>query len=252
MRSRTPQGGSAMLGLAVLVAAVLASAPSALALERVSVPVSESPDHGDWAASARCTLSYFNACTGWMWTWSGWLHTERVAMTIDTCCPENASARLTSASLYAWHGAPSGYGFTGTLSVYQLDSAGCLATPLGAQPLLPSTGDNITSWSLTAHGRDLALVYEHAGATSPDPTVWVSDHPAAGPTGPAACGTCYPSVRVGHGYLFGVANSPLCPGSVLHDGVCAAEWRWGAEFSCADGGVAVSPRSWSAIKSLYR
>ena len=235
-----------------LVAALLSSTAPAFALERTSVPLEGRVDLANWSAGASCTVTYFNACTGWVWIWDGWSHTERVGMAINTCCPEGASAFLTTANFYAWRGVPSGYGFTGTASIYSVDSGGCLGTLLGKQPPLPATGDNITTWFLPAHGRSIAMVYEHAGPRYPDPTTWVSDHPAEGPTGPPACGTCYPSARSGDSYLFGLVGSPLCPGSNLNDGVCDAEWLWTATFLCADGGVAVQPETWSAIKAMYR
>ncbi|MBZ0267963.1 hypothetical protein K8I85_07395, partial [bacterium] len=88
------------------------------------------------------------------------------------------------------------------------------------------------------------------GYPGPRPAAFPTDHPAAGPTGPQACDLCYPSTRTIHTFRFGNADSPLCPGSPLNDGVCDAEaLYWSAQFSCA---ISVEPTSWGSLKNLYR
>ena len=81
-----------------------------------------------------------------------------------------------------------------------------------------------------------------------------TDHPAAGPTGPQACGLCFPSTRSTHTFLYGTPASPLCPGEPLNDGVCDAELLgWSVTYACVhDGPDAVEQASWGAIKNLYR
>jgi len=82
-----------------------------------------------------------------------------------------------------------------------------------------------------------------------NPASIATDHPAAGPTGPAACGACYPTTRVSHSFYWGNAASPLCPGSALNDGVCDAEFLIEIVATCTDY---ILPESWAAVKQLYR
>jgi hypothetical protein len=84
----------------------------------------------------------------------------------------------------------------------------------------------------------------------PNPLGIGGDHPAAGPTGPQACGACYPTTRVNHSYYYGTASSPLCPGSVFfNDGVCDSQLLMDASQIRF---LSVEDRSWGTIKHLYR
>ncbi|MBZ0267916.1 hypothetical protein K8I85_07160, partial [bacterium] len=153
-----------------------------------------------------------------------------------------------------WTGAPSGWGFTGVLTVSDA-SNGCPGTEFGSHPVLPVNGAVADTWTGIPAG-PVVLTYEFGPA---DPDEWPpppsrvsipTDHPAAGPTGPQACGYCYPSTRPIHTFHFGTSDSPLCPGSPLNDGVCDAEaLYWSAQFSCA---ISVEPTSWGSLKNLYR
>jgi hypothetical protein len=57
---------------------------------------------------------------------------------------------------------------------------------------------------------------------------------------------------VNHTFDWGSVSAPACPGSTFADGsgcdaqICVVEYMW-------DGiGIAVEPRTWGDIKSLYR
>jgi hypothetical protein len=82
-----------------------------------------------------------------------------------------------------------------------------------------------------------------------EPEIYGSDHPAAGPTGPQACGVCYPAMRETRSFEFGTVADPLCPGEPYFDGVCNAELIWSFSFACA---VHTDDSSWGKIKTLYR
>ncbi len=231
---------------------ILLAATSASALEKTAVPLSDrSPS--DWSAGFTCTMSFYNTCTGWLWTWSGWAATETIGMTLTDGCysgpwqPET----LIATRLYAWSGAPSGYGFTGTVRLHRRDANDCAGVVIAQQPLLPADGPNDVYWGVPDDVNGMVVTYEHADALNPDPIVWPTDHPAAGPTGPTACGTCYPTTRATHAYNYGLAASPLCPGEPVNDGVCNAEWLfWAAQFRWA--GDYVEASSWAKVKELYR
>ena len=100
------------------------------ALERAAVPIGDRDFDESWAAGTTCTVSYYNTCTGWLWTWSGWSATDVIGQVFDPCCSENAM--LAATTVYAWTGARSDYGFTGTISI---SNAGCERVPGGAHRL---------------------------------------------------------------------------------------------------------------------
>lgn len=161
-------------------------------------------------------------------------------------------------------GAPPGYGYTGTLSVHYADAHGCPTQEIASQPWLPTTGSNVMSWKLFLPWGPLGwcLVFTNA-AVEGSPVVLYTDRPAAGPTGPQACGTCYPADRSLHSFLYGTASSPHCPGLVFFDGTCAAELIWATlgDRPCTtpdclmnpvEAGASLQTSSWGRVKSLYR
>ncbi len=218
------------------------------ALERAAVPIGDRDFDESWAAGTTCTVSYYNTCTGWLWTWSGWSATDVIGQVFDPCCSENAM--LAATTVYAWTGARSDYGFTGTISISNADANGCPAGLIASQPFLPASGANGQLWNVPVSG-PVVLTIDHPSAKGhPIPTVWATDHPAAGPTGPQACGFCYPTTRSAHSFYYGNATTALCPGSPLDDGVCDAEWLlWAASFVCT---VGVDEETWAGVKNLYR
>ncbi|GJM43896.1 MAG: hypothetical protein DHS20C21_07380 [Gemmatimonadota bacterium] len=235
--------------LTLICLAILWTALPALALEKAELPMTDDRGWGGWDAGTTCSVSYYNNCTGWLWVWSGWFDGDVLGMTYDPCC---AGAVLEATSTYVWTGTCPGYGFTGTIEVSSVDSNGCPTTVLAQTSFLAVSGPNLNTWSVPAPG-PVALTITVAGPflEYPSPMVLPSDHPAVGPTGPVACGFCYPSDRVTHSFYYGNNGSGrICPGSPLFDGVCNAEWLfWSALFTCP---VGVEDSSWGAIKNLYR
>ena len=146
-----------------------------------------------------------------------------------------------------WTAAPSGWGFTGTIAVTSADVNCCPTAPLASQPFLPITGWNRYVWNVNVGS---SFVITIGGLGENTPMAFTSDRPAAGPTGPAACGFCYPATRVNHSYYYGTINSPLCPGMSLHDGTCAAQWLMDAQLACQP--VSLEESSFGSIKGLYR
>ncbi len=225
------------------------SGPSA-ALERTAVPLDGPGPDGDWAAGTTCTVSYFNRCTGWLWLWDGWSDGDVIGMTVDPCCGPSHSTTLIATNQYAWTGScVPGRGFTGLISIQQIDQNGCPTAVLAEQPFIPCSGDNVVPWNLSI-SEPFAVTVEHRTDITPLPTRWATDHPSAGPTGPQACGLCYPVDRVTHSFYFGRPQTPLCPGSPFFDPTCNAELLgWSAAFACPAN---AESRSWGTIKALYR
>ncbi len=242
-----------MLRVAFIVTSLLLLIPpDAVGLERTTARLADRPGSETWAAGSSCSLSYFNACTGWIWIWDDWDFTDVIGMVIDPECGDGSYQTLVSTTLYAWTGAPSyGYGDTGTIFLAHVDDDGCPIDILAAQPFLPASGPNVTLWNLPLTG-PTAVLFENPAAPGSGSGVstWGTDRPAAGPTGPQACGYCYPSDRTTHSFYYGPASSPLCPPQPLNDGVCDAEWLlWSAQLSSP---VSVAASSWGAVKALYR
>jgi hypothetical protein len=227
----------------VLILVPLIAHPS-LALEKVSRRAMDA-DH--WSASTTGTIRYYNNCTGWVWVWSGWSSGETTGVRYDarfSFCLLNVSWALT------FSGAPAGYGFTGTIAVRGGHT--CAAPVLLSQPYLPPV---TSSWNATVWGglpvpeQFLLDITWAAPAGFSNGTGLASDHPFAGPTGPAACGLCFPSDRVSQSRYFG-AGGAYCPsGTTLSDGLCDVEFMIDVNPKCVD---IVVDDSWGRVKSLYR
>jgi hypothetical protein len=241
--------------IASVAAAVLALATSGFALEKVASRMTDQDLDAGWTASTSCSVRYFNTCTGWVWVWSGWNPLDQVGVCWDNCCPtappKDGTGTINAAAIYVWTGAPFGYGFTGLAKLYcdnDLDCCLDASELVGQQTYLPVSGWNTYLWGVKC-GRKFITVYQHGPGVA-NPTSYATDHPAAGPTGPQACGFCYPANRVNHSFYYGTKNSPLCPGSPLNDGVCDAQFLALAGLTC--NLVSVEESTWGQIKNLYR
>jgi hypothetical protein len=228
---------------AFVLAAMLVFATSGLALEKTAVRADRANADG-WDAGASCSVTYANICTGWLWVWSGWSPGDRIGVVFDPCCDNGA---LAATQAYFWTGAPSGYGFTGTLSIESV-AGGCPSGVINSHPLLPPAGPVVDFWSAPAG--PVALI-STTGPGVGNPYSMPTDHPAAGPTGPQSCGSCFPSTRPIHTFYFGNTTTALCPGSALNDGICDSEALfWSAAFTGCT--ISVEENTWGAVKNLYR
>jgi hypothetical protein len=231
---------------AFVLAAMLLVATSGLALEKTMVPMKPNVEHG-WDAAASCSVFYANTCTGWLSVWSPFAAGDKVGLILDPCCP---NGQLITTQAYFWTGSPGGYGFTGTIELSS-NAGGCPGVSYGTFAELPPAvgGPVINNWVGVPAGSAI-LTYEVANSIYPDPLTIPTDSPGAGPTGPQACGLCYPSTRQTHSFVFAAAGTPLCPGSTFAD-VCDAELLfWGGLFTGCP--VSVEESSWGSVKNLYR
>jgi len=241
--------------LATALIAVFALAAPGAALEKSAARITDTEHDNAWRGTSTCSIVYYNICTGWIWVWSGWSPNDILGVTFDSCCAAGNSTAVDGGFIYFTTGAPAGYGFTGSVDLQDANnSTGC---PEGAviatQALLPISGWN----QITYNGGGAGAVVPDAsfamsltmGAGVNNPAAAASDHPAAGPTGAPACGSCYPTTRVIHSFYLGTTASPLCPGSALNDGVCDAQLLWDVQATCT---TAVDASSWGDIKALYR
>jgi hypothetical protein len=225
---------------------VLLVASASFALEKTAVRATNVERPGTWNAQTTCSVAYYNFCTGWLWVWSGWSPYDVVGVCYNTCCDPGETSVLMTTWERVWTGAPTGYGFTGVIEVRN----GCdyCVSPLAGQPFYFYTGWNGHAWGFPV--ADPFLVTVEFGPTPGAPTRIASDHPAIGPTGPQACGYCYPMPRTCHSFYYGTSTSPLCPGTSLTDGVCCVEWYWDCALVCEP--VGVEQQSWTNIKALYK
>lgn len=206
----------------------------------------------DWAAGASCLVRYYNTCTGWLWVWG--THSEdgdRLGVVASTCCAAGGAGLLQTAVL-TYYGAPPGYGFTGTIAAFAVDANDCPSGPaLATHPFFPGTGVFVvTNWGgIPVPNRFATVVTVADDLGFANPSGYASDHPAAGPTGPQACGHCFPVTRSTRSFDFGDVALPLCPGERFNDGACDAELIWDFTFVCP---TRIEESSWSKIKELYR
>jgi len=227
-----------------VMTAVFAMAANGFALEKRSVADTATPS-GGWNSAATCSIIYYNRCTLWSWAWGGFGAGDRYGVCADRCCNNGVLAQTQNRVFTA---APSGYGFTGTVSVTNADANCCpTGAALASQPWLPTGPFDVHNWNVAVPAK-FCLVYTF-GPNGEGPARIGTDHPAAGPTGPVACGTCYPTTRVNHSFAWGTAHTPSCPGSVFFDGICDAQARVDIFLTCP---VAVEPQTWGNIKNLYR
>jgi hypothetical protein len=221
------------------------------ALQKKSVRLPD--DSNEWrGGSTACSIRYYNTCTGWVWVWSGFAPEDRVGVNVQTCCPPGTATGVVSAEIFVATSAPSGYGFTGTIDLWAADENGCPTGPsLASQPMLPTELWSVPDFSSSPVPvpDNFVITYTFGPGPLADPTGLGTDHPAAGPTGPAACGTCFPNSRTIHSFSYGNASTPACPGSVFNDGICDAELMWEINLVCT---TSVEQNSWGQIKGLYR
>jgi hypothetical protein len=233
--------------VATLVASMLLLASTAGALEKTREAFDD--ERTNWNAGATCTIVYYNTCTGWVFNWGGWESDDQIGVVAETCCP--GGSELLSNEIYFRDPAPSGYGFTGSVSVWAADDNDCPSgAALASVPFLPEAqGWETFNWGLSVPSKFVVTL--EFGPAASNPARVRTDHPSAGPTGPEACGTCYPSTRQSHSYYYGTIASPLCPGSGFDDDAsnCDAELLFTFTMACT---VPVEQQSWGKVKTLYR
>jgi len=213
------------------------------ALERIAARLGPEADRESWSRSATATIRYYNFCTGWSWHWILGLESRH-----GTVFEAPPSANLADSwALIGGGPGDCGYGFVGTISVHAVDGQDCpIIPPLASQALCIPSG---STWRLSTWG-GLPVPDRFAVVVETMFGGWVaSDHPSAGPTGPAACGLCFPATRTSHSYFWGTESSPVCPGIQFFDEICDAELAIEVSLQAA---TAVESRSWGRIKTLYR
>lgn len=229
-----------------VLCATLAVAAAGFALEKTPI-LDNSVDSDGWTSGSSCQIIYYNRCTLWGWNWTGWGPNDVMGTCNDACCPNGV---VSTTRIVNFASSPAGYGFTGTVSLTGVDANCCPTNVIASQPWLPTAvapNGDIHVWNVAVPAR-FGFVRTMGPGLS-NPVGIATDHPAAGPTGPAACGFCYPVTRVNHSFYWGNTTTALCPGSSFNDGVCDAQLREEVNMSCP---VSVESDTWGAVKNLYR
>lgn len=245
---------------AFVLAAMLVFATSGLALEKTALRIDDAS--GGWNADLTCSIAYYNTCTGWVWLVGGFSPNFELGVCYDKddggCCEPSTHTDniLTQTVLRIWTTGPAGYGFTGTIGVFNADPNCCaVGAPLASQVFFP--GDRTATtyvWGIPVPDQFVVKANLGPGVGNPIRPVFDNpDTPIGGvPGNPIGCGTCYPTTRRIHSFFYGTPTSPLCPGSPWGSGasVCDAELLWVAQKTCEP--VSVEASSWGSVKSLYR
>jgi hypothetical protein len=211
------------------------------------------PDDDPWSAGSSVTISYYNICTGWAWIWSlGQDDPPNTELRFGVCFETSEEgAVLTETGAFQQFYFDFGYPYEASMGIYAANTDGCpVGSPLASQPYIPWPGGWVSyAWNVQTPSR---FVVEFSFST---PSIYLyapefySDKPAAGPTGPPACGTCFPETRVARSFIYSDANGEYCPGLKFFDGTCDAELLWYATVSSP---TSVAPSTWGRLKSLYR
>lgn len=235
--------------VATSLLAVLAATPT-FALEKSTRPFTDGGHADVWRGGTTCSLVYYNTCTDWIYVWSGWAPSDRFGVAFDSCCPVGNQTGVGTAFIHFYTGVPAGYGFTGTLDVFDADANGCpTGAPIATTPFLPITGWNSYNFLGTVVPDATFAIAYTCGVTAGGQLGLTTDHPADNPPDPQACGLCYPANRTNHSFWWGTPSSPLCPGSPFNDLVCDAQILLDVAVDCT---VSTDPSSWGSVKNMYR
>ncbi|MCA9751855.1 MAG: hypothetical protein KC591_06665 [Gemmatimonadetes bacterium] len=233
-------------GVVASYLAISVSASPLFALERARELALDLSAESPWVGSETCVVQYYNLCTGWFWFWES-QDGYRSGTVFEACHP---GCEVVSATAYFIDHGQSGRGYTALIGLYAVDENDCpQEPPLASMAYIQQQGWNTFQFAGVPTPTRFALMATHANSVYGHEIGFISDHPAAGPTGPPACGTCFPADRVTHSYDWGSVNSPACPGERIADAMCPAEFVLNVQLSCAS---TVSESSWSRIRSMFR
>ncbi len=172
-------------------------------------------DREEWRGGpATCLINYYNICTGWVWVWSGFADGDRIGVNFSNCCGGGFIGRA--------HRDPNLHRDERSVRLRLHRNArrvrrGRPGLPdgiLAGDAVLPSD-EPLAHVDYSAAPISLpesfVMLYTNAQDAIPNPAAIGSDHPAAGPTGPQACGTCFQANRTNHSFVYGTAAITALP-----------------------------------------
>jgi len=240
-----------LLLVAALAISVVGLAYADLEFTPAKVPANlqESPGGG---AAGQCLVQYYNACSGWIYVWTGWLAGDMVGTIYDLpadCDPaafEPGGCTLYEARFVIWTVLP-GWGYTVDFEVYDVDAQDCLVTPALAGMYDVDFPSGPSWWILGNFG---PVPDKHAFTMAWDtgiyPTI-ATDNPPSNYQAPYYCAGY---VVDGHSYVFAASGTPYCPPVFMNDGTYDVNLYARNTYDCVV--VATEEESWGGVKNLFR
>jgi hypothetical protein len=238
-----------LLLVAALAITVIGLAYADIQHERVKLGDLElsSPPGG---AEGVCRVQLYNACSGWVWHWSGMLAGDMVGTVYDlpSQCGtyEGGNCELQNAMMVAYYVLPN-YGFTVDFEVYNVDGDDCLVGAPVAAMLDVDFPSGPAYWGLGSFG---IVPDRHAFTMRWDngiyPTVF-TDNP---PSNYGAPYYCAGYVNIPGSYFYADAGVAHCPPVLWNDGTYDVFWYQRGDYYCPF--VATEDASWGEVKNLFR
>ncbi|MFH1681475.1 MAG: hypothetical protein ABIH26_12655 [Candidatus Eisenbacteria bacterium] len=206
--------------------------------------------HGSGGATGTCSIIYYNMCSGWLWTWSGWLAGDEVGVVFDmpTDCGKIPGEPCTNTVFWwYWRYTTPGWGYTVTYNMYDATAQYCKTGPSYGT----ATQDPTERWNynLGLGGPSLSdLITLTATWDKGGLPRLGTDNNNKNYMAPVAC----PGFTVGpiRTVYFGGLTTQYCPPQYLADNWGPVQCLMDAEFFCGDIGTQES--SWTGVKSLFR
>jgi hypothetical protein len=192
------------------------------------------------APEATCSVIYYDVCSGWIWTWSGYQVRYAVVFDLPGDCGKEAGQPCTNTGFWwYWRYTNPGYQFPVSYEMYASDSALCSVGP--AIGVLENQ-DPIEGWN----------AYQGLGTTMSG-FVGIVAISASFPM--AATDAAASNLQVGCSPVPAIVHSVLgfasdCPPAAMEDDAGPCNLLMDATFSCET--TAAEHASWGAVKSLFR
>ncbi len=213
-----------------------------------------SPTLSGGAATAACTIVYYNACSGWAWLFGGFNRGDQIGVVYDLaedCGMQNGDTWTMDGGFWYWRYTTPSRNFFGVYyDLYNVDGQGCLT---GASIGTSAPYDPVERWNFipslgSVSSPDVAVTATWTLGTLPYAAT--DDNIANAAGGPACAG-----VGVGTGSSVRYGNTDqgtvYCPPVPFSDALGPTNLLvvtfWSQEVP-----TATEASSWSDIKSLFR
>ncbi|RPJ45392.1 MAG: hypothetical protein EHM19_05465 [Candidatus Latescibacterota bacterium] len=239
-----------LLLVGLLALAVVASAFADVPNRPMTAANEAIAPYGTGGATGFCSIVYYNLCSGWLWTYSGFAAGDEpgVAFDMPTDCGKLAGETcVNNVFWWYWRYTTPGWGYTITYKMYNLDAQLC---KLGAPVGVLAAQDPTERWNTgsvpgvaTTDWLALTATYDKGGLPR-----FATDNNNASVAAPVAC----PGWVIGplHTLYWGGTLTQYCPPQYFADGIGAVDALMDAGFTCSP--TAVEDASWTGVKSLFR
>ncbi|RPJ43891.1 MAG: hypothetical protein EHM19_07805 [Candidatus Latescibacterota bacterium] len=249
MRCQSPQAILLLAALTLLLAAAaFADVPNRprAALNEAIAP------HATGGSRNYCSIIYYNLCSGWLWTYSGFAAGDEVGVSFDmpADCGMYPGEIVTNYSFWwYWRYTAPGWGYTITYRMYDLDAQLCKV----GSPIYVIAGQDPTErWNYyPGFGMcwepqvAITATYDKGGLPR-----FATDNNDASYSAPNGC----PGFVIGpiHSHYWGGLATQYCPPQYFADNYGAVDCLMDALFDTYLWDSTKQPSSWTAVKSLFR